>query len=57
MQWLNEPAVWKQDKDTLYVTSDAGTDFWRLTHCGEIHDNGHFYYRSVTGDFTAEATL
>ena len=57
MQWLNEPAVWKQEKDTLYVTSDAGTDFWRLTHCGEIHDNGHFYYRSMTGDFTAEATL
>ena len=57
MQWLNEPAVWREEGDTLHVDSDAGTDFWRRTHCGEIHDNGHLYYMNVTGDFTAEARL
>ena len=57
MQWHNEPAEWTHDKDTIRFTSDPNTDFWRLTLCGEIHDNGHFYYRRVTGDFTAEVRL
>jgi regulation of enolase protein 1 (concanavalin A-like superfamily) len=29
------------------------TDFWRKTHNGLIRDNGHFYFRQITGDFTA----
>jgi uncharacterized protein len=54
MSWQNEPAVWKLDGDTLQVTTDPKTDFWRKTHYGFIRDNGHFYYRAVTGDFSAE---
>jgi len=57
MQWLNEPADWNHDTDTMQFTSDPHTDFWRLTLCGEIHDNGHFYYRRVKGDFTTEVRL
>ena len=57
MEWLNEPSEWTYDKNSLRVTSSPHTDFWRLTHCGEIHDNGHFYYRRVSGGFSAEVRL
>lgn len=57
MEWLNEPSSWKHDEETMRFTADPHTDFWRRTHCGEVHDNGHFYYRRVTGDFTAEVWL
>jgi hypothetical protein len=57
MKWLNEPSRWEHDEETIRFTADPRTDFWRRTGCGEIHDNGHFYYRKVTGDFTAEVRL
>jgi regulation of enolase protein 1 (concanavalin A-like superfamily) len=57
MKWLNEPTRWTRDKDTLCITPDPRTDFWRLTHCGEVNDNGHFYYQRVSGDFYAEVKL
>jgi regulation of enolase protein 1 (concanavalin A-like superfamily) len=57
MEWLNEPSSWKHEDETITLTADPHTDFWRRTHCGEIHDNGHFYYRGARGDFTAEVRL
>jgi hypothetical protein len=57
MQWLNEPVIWHDDTGTLRLTTDAQTDFWRKTHDGGIRDNGHFYFQSVTGDFTAEVKV
>jgi regulation of enolase protein 1 (concanavalin A-like superfamily) len=57
MQWFNEPARWKLEKNAMQVSSNPHTDFWRLTDCGEIHDNGHFYFETIQGDFTAEARL
>jgi regulation of enolase protein 1 (concanavalin A-like superfamily) len=33
------------------MTADGGTDFWRMTHYGYVHDNGHVYGESVDGDF------
>jgi regulation of enolase protein 1 (concanavalin A-like superfamily) len=39
--------------DRITVVADPRTDFWRITDCGQIRDNGHFYYRRVTGDFCA----
>jgi regulation of enolase protein 1 (concanavalin A-like superfamily) len=57
MEWLNEPSSWKYEDETITLTADPHTDFWRRTHCGEIHDNGHFYYRGARGDFTAEVRL
>ncbi|MCB0057672.1 MAG: DUF1349 domain-containing protein, partial [Caldilineaceae bacterium] len=41
MQWLSEPRTWEIDGDTIRVTADAGSDFWRKTHYGFIRDNGH----------------
>lgn len=53
MQWLNEPAQWRAEGNTITVTADAKTDFWRITHSGEVNDNGHLYYDTVPGEFVA----
>ncbi len=52
MNWLNEPTAWSQDTNKITVTSDAQTDFWRVTRHNFIADNGHFYYQEITGDFS-----
>ena len=57
MEWHNEPPVWNVDGDTLTMTTAPKTDFWRVTHYGFVRDNGHFYARRVTGDFTAEVKV
>ena len=55
--WLNEPAEWNQSDSAIQVTVAAGTDFWRKTHDGCVRDNGHFYFRPISGDFTASVRL
>jgi regulation of enolase protein 1 (concanavalin A-like superfamily) len=57
MQWLNPPAAWEANGDTLVVTASPRTDFWRKTHYGFIRDNGHFYHQEVAGDFEAEVEV
>jgi regulation of enolase protein 1 (concanavalin A-like superfamily) len=54
MNWINEPSTWQADGDTIRVTTGQDTDFWRVTYYDFIHDNGHFYYQTAQGDFTAE---
>lgn len=39
--WLNEPTTWRRDGDTLVLTTDPDTDFWRSTHYGYVRDTGH----------------
>jgi regulation of enolase protein 1 (concanavalin A-like superfamily) len=57
MEWLNEPPAWHQAGDVLTVTAGARTDFWRKTHDGGVRDSGHFYHRTVSGDFTAQVKV
>src|ERR1700754_4971334 len=40
--WLNEPGRWSADGSRLSLTTGDQTDFWRETHYGFTHDNGHF---------------
>lgn len=54
MEWLNEPAVWQADDGQITLTTEGKTDYWQKTFYGFEHDNGHFYYQTVAGDFTAE---
>ena len=54
MQWYNEPREWTVEGDRVTMVADPVTDFWRKTDCGEIRDNGHFYFRHITGDFSAQ---
>lgn len=51
-QWLNPPRQWRRDGESLVCTADPKTDFWRKTFFPYITDNGHFFHRPVTGDFT-----
>lgn len=53
MEWLNEPAQWRREGDGLVIVPDQGSDFWRLTEYGFIHDNGHALLTPVEGDFVA----
>ena len=57
MQWMNEPAKWRQGDGELVVQSRGQTDFWRLTHDDGIRDNGHFFHDSIRGDFDARVCL
>jgi regulation of enolase protein 1 (concanavalin A-like superfamily) len=57
MEWLNEPRQWQAGGQVLRVTTDAHTDFWRVTHYDFIRDSGHFAYETVGGDFVAEVRV
>ena len=53
-EWFNEPSAWSLDGDTLNVTTDPETDFWRETHYGFTRDSGHCFGVRTQGDFTAQ---
>jgi regulation of enolase protein 1 (concanavalin A-like superfamily) len=55
--WLHEPAHWHETVDTLTQTSPPGTDYWRITHYGFIHDNGPFRYQEYAGNFEAKVRV
>ncbi|WP_433291310.1 DUF1349 domain-containing protein [Actinoplanes sp. CA-030573] len=57
MPWLNEPPQWSDRDGVLSVRTGPETDFWRHTFYGYVTDNGHFYHRPVTGDFTASVVV
>ena len=56
-RWINEPTQWRVESDTLFVTTDKNTDFWRKTHYGFVRDSGHVFAASVNGDFTADVAV
>ncbi len=55
--WLNQPRVWSLTDGVLDVTTDAETDFWRETHYGFTHGNGHFYGVPTGEAFTADLRI
>ncbi|MGH3763060.1 DUF1349 domain-containing protein [Actinophytocola sp.] len=55
--WFNEPATWTAGEDSLTVTTDPDTDFWRTTHYGFIRDTGHLLGTELEVDFTLTATV
>ena len=57
MAWLNEPEEWGVADGVLRAVTGLRTDFWRATFYGWTTDNGHFYHRPVTGDFSAEVVV
>ncbi|MDG4853044.1 MULTISPECIES: DUF1349 domain-containing protein [unclassified Mesorhizobium] len=57
MAWLNPPPHHVFGDGTLHVRTGKETDFWRETFYGFRRDNGHFLYRPVAGDFSAEVTV
>jgi regulation of enolase protein 1 (concanavalin A-like superfamily) len=51
MKWLNEPGIWQADNQSMQLTVEPATDFWRITHYGFIRHAGHFYFKEAAGDF------
>lgn len=51
--WFNEPRHWHREGSVLTCVADPKTDFWRKTFYGYTTDNGHLFYRRITGDFTS----
>lgn len=39
--WTHRPADVRRDGDALVVQAVEGSDFWRSTHYGFVHDDGH----------------
>lgn len=40
-RWTREPASTRPDGSALVVTAVDGSDYWRTTHYGFVHDDGH----------------
>ena len=57
MTWFNEPPWGSVENNVLSVKTGNETDFWQTTFYGFEHDNGHFLYREVAGDFTMQVTF
>lgn len=56
-RWLNAPKNWSWKDGALTCAAEPGSDFWRKTVGGPVVHSGHFWFRSVTGDFTLTAAL
>lgn len=54
--WLNPPPRVMREGGGLVLETGDTTDFWRETHYGFVHDNGHFLGRDIASDFTATVT-
>eukprot|EP00297_Palpitomonas_bilix_P013676 CAMPEP_0113889156 /NCGR_PEP_ID=MMETSP0780_2-20120614/13316_1 /TAXON_ID=652834 /ORGANISM="Palpitomonas bilix" /LENGTH=222 /DNA_ID=CAMNT_0000878175 /DNA_START=101 /DNA_END=769 /DNA_ORIENTATION=+ /assembly_acc=CAM_ASM_000599 len=58
LKWMNPPAsVEGVDKGSIAVTTLPKSDFWVRTHYHFTHDNGHFGYNEVEGDFDMEVAF
>lgn len=56
-RWYNEPRKWNLSEGALRLEVEGKTDFWRRTHYGFVRDNGHFWSRTLKGDFEANVKL
>ena len=56
-RWLNQPQESQVSPDRLVIETDAQTDFWRETHYGFTHDNGHALLFDMPQRFAAQVTF
>lgn len=57
MTWLNPPERVELGGDVLKVVTRPMTDFWRTTHYGFVHDDGHFLGLPLGGEAALEVTF
>ena len=55
--WLNPPPHVARDGDDLLVTAAEGSDFWRTTSYGFVHDTGHALLTDFPDRTAAEVTF
>ena len=55
--WLNPPPQVARDGDDLLVTAVEGSDFWRTTSYGFVHDTGHALLADLPDGAAAEVAF
>lgn len=55
--WLNPPANARGVDDDLLVTAIEGSDFWRVTSYGFVHDDGHALLIDFPDDTAVEVSF
>jgi regulation of enolase protein 1 (concanavalin A-like superfamily) len=55
--WTREPAASRVDDGDLVVTAVGGSDWWRTTHYGFVHDDGHGLVCEWPTDAAVEVTF
>ena len=55
--WTHEPEAVLLDGDVLRVTAVEGSDAWRTTSYGFVHDSEHALLQSTDGPFSVEASF
>ncbi len=55
--WTREPASARVDGDDLVVVAAEGSDWWRTTHYGFVHDDGHGLLADWPAATAVEATF
>ena len=55
--WLCPPTNFLFGPEGLEIAPDPQTDNWQRTHYGFSHDNVHFFYTHVAGDFSVQTTV
>jgi regulation of enolase protein 1 (concanavalin A-like superfamily) len=56
-RWTREPASTRLDGNDLVVGALEGSDFWRTTHYGFLHDDGHALLAEWPADAAVEVTF
>lgn len=55
--WTQHPAAVTHEGDDLLVAAAEGSDFWRTTHYGFVHDDGHGLLGEWPADSAVEVTF
>ena len=55
--WTREPVTSRVDGDDLVVGASEGSDFWRTTHYGFVHDDGNALLGAWPTDAAVEVTF
>lgn len=55
--WTHEPEAVVLDTDVLRVTAVEGSDAWRTTSYGFVHDSEHALLQPTDGPFSVEASF
>ncbi|WP_241191215.1 DUF1349 domain-containing protein [Deinococcus psychrotolerans] len=57
LTWLNPPPRSHLENTQLEVETAPDTDFWRQTHYGFTHDNGHFFALPAPQEFSVQVRV
>jgi len=56
-RWTHEPEAVRLEGDELHVTAVEGSDAWRTTSYGFVHDSEHALLEDLSGDFSLEVSF